>query len=109
MMKKIYFTLIFIFFLATAALAMVDINTATLEELTALPGIGPVKAEAIIKYREEQGLFKDILELKNVKGIGVKTVEKIKNDITVGKATKTTVEKKIPKVKQTDAKPDAKE
>jgi competence protein ComEA len=60
----------------------VNINTATVEELTTLSGIGPSKANAIIEYREENGMFKSIDELVNVTGIGEKSLEKIQDDIT---------------------------
>ena len=62
---------------------LININTATIEELTALTGIGDVKAEAIIKYRNEVGKFKTKEELLNVDGIGESLFEKIKDDITV--------------------------
>ena len=48
----------------------VNINTASINELDTLSGIGPSKAEAIIKYREENGTFKSIEEIKNVTGFG---------------------------------------
>jgi competence protein ComEA len=83
-MKLLYFTLFFVFCLATSALAVININTGDMDELTSLPGIGPVKAEAIIKYREEKGQFQKIEELKNVYGIGEKIIARIKGDITVG-------------------------
>ncbi|WP_339134190.1 MAG: helix-hairpin-helix domain-containing protein [Candidatus Electrothrix sp. GW3-4] len=83
-MKPFYLTLFFIFFLTTSAAAVININTGSLEELTSLPGIGPVKAESIIKYREKKGLFKKVEELKNVYGIGEKIIARIKDDITVG-------------------------
>lgn len=97
-MKSFYLTLFFIFFLTTSAAAVVNINTASLEELKDLPGIGPVKAESIIKYRKEKGLFKKVEELKNVYGIGDKIVARIKDEITVGEdsapaAAATTVKK----------------
>lgn len=62
---------------------LININTATLEELTALNGIGEVKAQAIIDYRNENGYFNSIEEITNVSGIGEKTYEKNKNLITV--------------------------
>ena len=61
----------------------VNINTATLEELMELDGIGEVKAQAIIDYREEYGYFSSPEEIINVKGIGEKTYEKNKNKIVV--------------------------
>jgi competence protein ComEA len=64
--------------------AAVDINTADKTVLGTLKGIGPAKAEAIIKYRQEKGSFKTVDELKNVNGIGDKIFEAIKSDITVG-------------------------
>lgn len=56
----------------------VNINTADKKLLTELPGIGPVTAEAIIDYRTTNGQFKSLNELTKVKGIGVKTLAKLK-------------------------------
>lgn len=56
----------------------VNINTADKELLTRLPGIGPVTADIIIKYRKDNGQFGSIDELTKVKGIGNKTLEKLK-------------------------------
>ena len=61
----------------------ININTATAEELQTLYGIGPVKAQAIIDYRNENGFFHSVDELINVPGIGPKTLEKIRDEITV--------------------------
>ncbi|MBW1976058.1 MAG: helix-hairpin-helix domain-containing protein [Deltaproteobacteria bacterium] len=63
--------------------AKLNINTATQADLEKLPGIGPVLAERIIKYREEHGPFKTIDEIQNVKGIGKKKFETIKDLIAV--------------------------
>ncbi len=61
-----------------------DLNTATLEELDALDGIGPVIAQKIIDYREEYGGFSRLEELKEVQGIGDALLEKLRNQVTVG-------------------------
>ncbi|WP_456479167.1 ComEA family DNA-binding protein [Nautilia sp.] len=63
-------------------LAKININTATMEELHSLKGIGHTKAVAIMEYRKKHP-FKKIEDIMKVKGIGVKTFEKIKNDIEV--------------------------
>ena len=62
---------------------LVNINTATKEYLMTVEGIGESKADSIIKYREENGNFKTIEDIKNVSGIGELLFEKIKNYITV--------------------------
>ena len=59
----------------------VSINQATESELLTLPGIGPSKASAIIKYRDEFGKFNSIDELTNVSGIGSKTLENLRDYI----------------------------
>ncbi len=70
------------------ALATVNLNTASKEELVALPGIGPAKAQAILDYRKSHGAFKSVEELKDVKGIGAKRYEKLKSEVTVGAGSK---------------------
>lgn len=57
----------------------VNINTAPIEELTVLPGIGDTKAAAIVEYRKVNGAFLATDDLLNVHGIGVKTIDAIKN------------------------------
>ena len=72
---------------ANAIAAPVNVNTADANTISeALSGIGLKKAEAIVKYRTEKGLFKTAEDLTNVKGIGEKTVEKNKNDILLSDA-----------------------
>lgn len=62
---------------------LVNINTAGIEELTTLNGIGEKKAQAILTYREEQGLFGTLDDIKNIPGIGDKTFENLKPYITI--------------------------
>ncbi|WP_412762000.1 MULTISPECIES: helix-hairpin-helix domain-containing protein [Priestia] len=62
---------------------LVNINTANTDELQTLNGIGPSKASAIVSYREENGLFQTVEDLGQVSGIGEKSLEKIKAQITV--------------------------
>jgi competence protein ComEA len=78
MRKIVLFLVLFISFVY----AKVDINKATMDELHFLKGIGHSKAVAIIKYRKKHS-FKKIEDIMNVKGIGKKIFEKIKNEIEV--------------------------
>jgi|UniRef100_A0A7V3RHR9 competence protein ComEA len=61
----------------------ISINSADVEELCALPGIGPAIAQRIVEYRKKNGGFKSIDEIKAVKGIGEKLFEKIKPYIKI--------------------------
>jgi competence protein ComEA len=82
-MKHLLITvLLFLFLTASAIAGAININTADKKALEALPGIGSVKAEAIITYRKAHK-FKSVDELSKVKGIGEKTVAKLKKQITV--------------------------
>ena len=67
----------------TGKSSTVNLNTATLEELTSLPGIGESTAQKIIDYRKQNGKFKVIEDLKNVSGIGESKFDNIKDKITV--------------------------
>jgi competence protein ComEA len=86
-MKRMLFALVALLFSAAAA-AAVDVNTATLDELVALPGIGPAKAQAIVDYRSQHGPFKSVDEVRKVKGIGDKLFQQIKPELAVGGAPK---------------------
>lgn len=68
----------------SAAAFPLNINIATLDELSQLPGIGPVTAQAIIDYRQSHGAFEDPAEIQNVAGIGPATFESIEDLITTG-------------------------
>lgn len=68
---------------ATSDSDLVNINTSDENELMTLSGIGPSKAKAIIFYREENGMFQSIEQLKEVSGIGDQTFEAIKDFISI--------------------------
>ena len=61
-----------------------DVNRATAEQLEALPGIGAVKAAAILAVREERGGFRSLSELESVRGIGPKLAAKLRPMLTIG-------------------------
>jgi len=82
-LKQVIITVMLFFFLTASAFAgALNINTANQKALEELPGIGSVKAEAIITYRKAHK-FKSVDELAEVKGIGEKTVAKLKKQITI--------------------------
>ncbi len=88
--RKTYCVLIFVTLISLASgvvfaedKAKININTATVEELTLLKGIGEKKAHSIIEHRKEAGPFATIEDLKNVKGVGGKIFNKIKDLIVV--------------------------
>jgi competence protein ComEA len=62
----------------------VNINTASVEQLTTLPGVGPALAARIVEHRQKAGSFKAPAELMTVKGIGEKNFSKIQGYLTVG-------------------------
>jgi competence protein ComEA len=82
-MKRLLFSMMLTLFLVSTAFAKVNINTAGVDELQGISGIGPAKAEAIVKHREEHGTFKNKEELTAVKGIGDKLFRKISDEVVV--------------------------
>ncbi len=68
---------------ATLPVGKINLNTATKEQLTLLPGIGEVLAERIIRYRDAQGPFKKVHDLLKVEGIGEKKLDAIIDYLTV--------------------------
>jgi competence protein ComEA len=90
-MKKLLVVLALWFAFAGAALAAVNINTATKEELTTLKGIGEKRAQAIIDYRKKNGDFKSVDDLEKVEGIGPGTMKQIRSQLSI--SGKTTIDK----------------
>ena len=86
MARLISISLIFVLLFVPLAFSAekVNINTASEKELMTLPGIGQTTAKRIIEYRETKKGFKNIEELMNIKGIGKKKFEQLKDKVTVG-------------------------
>lgn len=91
-MKKLLMALAMWFALSGAALAVVNINTATKEELTTLKGVGNKRAQEIIDYRKKNGNFKSVDDLEKVPGIGPGLMKQIRSEVTV--TGKTSIDKK---------------
>lgn len=83
-MKKLLYILVALLAAVQLAFAAIDINTASESDLDKLPGVGPAKAKAIVEDRQKNGPFKSVEDLKRVKGIGDKTFDELKGQITVG-------------------------
>ncbi len=88
--RKVYFILVLVALVSfmgglagAEEQAKLNINTATAEELSTLKEIGEQKAADIMEYRENHGHFTKIEDIKNVKGIGDKIFEEIKDSITI--------------------------
>ncbi|NLW05775.1 MAG: ComEA family DNA-binding protein [Pseudomonadaceae bacterium] len=64
------------------SVSRININQASAEQLSSLPGIGPLKAEAIILVREQKGSFTNLTDLQQVKGIGTKTTARLEHLIS---------------------------
>jgi competence protein ComEA len=86
-MKKLLLALLLLFTIAGAAMAAVNINTATKEELTSLKGIGDKRAQEIINYRTKNGPFKTVDDLGKVPGIGPGILKQIRPNVTVSGKT----------------------
>jgi competence protein ComEA len=90
-MKRLLMALVVGLAVAGVALAAVNINTATKEELTSLKGIGEKRAQEIINYRTKNGPFKTVDDLEKVPGIGPGIMKQIRSNVTV--SGKTVVDK----------------
>ena len=84
LIKSLFLVLVLSLASFGAFAAPININTASAEQLTALNGIGEAKAAPIIEHRKAHGPFKSVDQLVEVKGIGLKLVEKNRDMMTVG-------------------------
>ena len=75
--------IVFLMFLFSLTFAAVNVNKANSAQLQTLNGIGPSKAQEILTYRKAHGAFKTVDELVNVKGIGAKTLQGMKTQVSV--------------------------
>jgi len=117
-MKRLLLALAMWFAISGVALAVVNINTATKEELTSLKGVGEKRAQEIINYRTKNGPFKTVDDLEKVPGIGPGIMKQIRSEVTtsgktdIGKAAakdaKAADAKKTEPAKGAAAKPDDK-
>jgi len=73
--------------------AKINLNTASAEQLTALPGVGPKLAARIVEHRQKEGGFRSVSELMNVKGVGEKNLAKIQGYLSVGDAPRSAATK----------------
>lgn len=89
-MKKLLGSLLLTLFIAplAALAAPVDLNSADAPALETVKGIGPARARAIVEYRKSNGPFASVDDLVKVPGIGEKSIEKLRDQITVGGARK---------------------
>lgn len=69
---------------STDGAGKININEATVKELSSLPGIGKKKAEAIVAYRNQKGKFSTVEDLGKVEGIGAKLLDKVRGHVTAG-------------------------
>lgn len=79
MVKIIFLLLLYV----SLAFGAININRANSAQLQTLYGIGPSKAKEILAYRKSHGAFKTVDELVNVKGIGPKTLAKMRSQVTI--------------------------
>jgi len=91
-------------FAADAPSGVVNINTASAEQLDLLPGVGPAVAGRIVEHRTKNGAFKSIEDLMLVKGIGEKSFEKMKPYVATSGSTTLASEVKLPRAPKAEAK-----
>jgi competence protein ComEA len=82
-MKKVILACIVFFYFTFNAFSALNLNTATLDQLKELEGVGQAKAQAIVEYRNKNGHFKNVDELNNVPGFSDNAIKKLKPTLTV--------------------------
>jgi competence protein ComEA len=83
MIRKIFLSFILTLFMVVSALAAINLNNADQATLESIKGIGPAKAAAIVEYRDAHGKFKSVDDLLQIKGIGPKLLEQIRQEVEV--------------------------
>lgn len=73
--------------------AKINLNSASAEQLTAVPGVGPKLAARIVEHRQKEGSFRSVQELMNVKGVGEKNLAKFQGYLSVGDAPRSAATK----------------
>jgi len=96
------------FIFSGMAMATVNLNTATKDQLQSLDGVGPKKADAIIAYRKKNGSFKTVDDLRSVPGFGEKTVANIRSELSVKGSAPAKANKIVAKPNTSPAKMDSK-
>ena len=106
-MKKVLLIVGFLLssmFVGQAFAGSININTASVEQLQEIHGVGEKTAKAIVKHRKEHGKFKSASDLMNVKGIGEKKYAKLKSEVKVSGASSFSTDKGSNKAKHKDSK-----
>jgi competence protein ComEA len=86
-MKILFWTFLMLLVSANPASAMVNINTATKEELTSIKGVGAERAQSIVDYRTKNGPFKSVDDLEKVPGVGPGLMKRIRSQISTGSSS----------------------
>ncbi|MDE2132609.1 MAG: helix-hairpin-helix domain-containing protein [Betaproteobacteria bacterium] len=81
--RRFLFALLALWLVAAPAWALVDLNTASEQQLRTVKGIGPVKARAILAYRSKYGSFHSLSDLRKIKGFGAKTVARLAPGLSI--------------------------
>ena len=92
-MKRLFIVLVMLVAFGGAAVAAVNINTATMEELTSIKGVGDKRAQEIIDYRTKNGPFKSVDDLEKVPGVGPGMMKRIRSQLST--SGKTVIEKPV--------------